>query len=55
MSDSIDVTTAELASSLRTIREGEPLVQSLTNEVTMNDVANLILHWGTAGDGRLAR
>ncbi|MWV41794.1 hydroxyethylthiazole kinase [Natrialba sp. INN-245] len=46
MSDSIDVTTAELASSLRTIREGEPLVQSLTNEVTMNDVANLILHWG---------
>ncbi|MEY7849297.1 hydroxyethylthiazole kinase [Natrarchaeobius sp. A-rgal3] len=46
MSDSIDVTTDDLASSLRTIRETEPLVQSLTNEVTMNDVANLVLHWG---------
>ncbi|RQH00753.1 hydroxyethylthiazole kinase [Natrarchaeobius oligotrophus] len=45
MTDSIDVTVDELAASLRTIAETEPLVQSLTNEVTINDVANLILHW----------
>ncbi|RQG94647.1 hydroxyethylthiazole kinase [Natrarchaeobius chitinivorans] len=46
MSDSIDVTPDELGASLRSIAETEPLVQSVTNEVTMNDVANLILHWG---------
>ncbi|APW97160.1 hydroxyethylthiazole kinase [Halobiforma lacisalsi AJ5] len=42
----IDVTGAELAESLEAVGETEPLVQALTNEVTMNDVANLILHWG---------
>ncbi|ELY97878.1 hydroxyethylthiazole kinase [Natrialba asiatica] len=45
MTDSIDVSSAELANSLRAIDESAPLVQALTNEVTMNDVANLILHW----------
>ncbi|SFC18990.1 hydroxyethylthiazole kinase [Halobiforma haloterrestris] len=41
----IDVTGAELAESLAAVAEAEPLIQALTNEVTMNDVANLILHW----------
>ncbi|ADD05384.1 hydroxyethylthiazole kinase [Natrialba magadii ATCC 43099] len=43
--DSPDVTGDELAGSLRAIADAPPLVQALTNEVTMNDVANLILHW----------
>ncbi len=48
MSNSIDVdvTGTALADSLETLAETEPLVQHLTNEVTMNDVANLTLHWG---------
>ncbi|EMA46448.1 hydroxyethylthiazole kinase [Halobiforma nitratireducens] len=47
MSDTeIDVTDAELTESLAAVTDAEPLVQALTNEVTMNDVANLILHWG---------
>ncbi|SEW24297.1 hydroxyethylthiazole kinase [Natrinema salifodinae] len=41
-----DVVAGDLADSLRTIRETEPLVQHLTNTVTINDVANLTLHWG---------
>ncbi|WP_247003653.1 hydroxyethylthiazole kinase [Halosolutus gelatinilyticus] len=45
MSDEIDATGTALANSLRTIAEAEPLVQHLTNEVTMNDVANVTLHW----------
>ena len=47
MSDSLttDVTGTDLADSLRAIAETPPLVQHLTNEVTMNDVANLTLHW----------
>ncbi|SEH17083.1 hydroxyethylthiazole kinase [Natronorubrum sediminis] len=39
------VTEAELGDSLRAIDETSPLVQHLTNDVTMNDVANLTLHW----------
>ncbi|ADB59148.1 Hydroxyethylthiazole kinase [Haloterrigena turkmenica DSM 5511] len=39
------ITDDELADSLRAIGRGSPLVQHLTNEVTMNDVANLTLHW----------
>ncbi|ELY46723.1 hydroxyethylthiazole kinase [Natronorubrum sulfidifaciens] len=35
----------DLASSLEAIGETTPLVQHLTNTVTMNDVANLTLHW----------
>ncbi|PCR92287.1 hydroxyethylthiazole kinase [Natrinema ejinorense] len=41
-----DIAAADLAESVRTIRETEPLVQHLTNTVTINDVANLTLHWG---------
>ena len=47
MSESLptDTTGDDLANSLRMIADGSPLVQHLTNEVTMNDVANLTLHW----------
>ncbi|WP_436346549.1 hydroxyethylthiazole kinase [Natronorubrum sp. FCH18a] len=47
MSESLptDITGDELADSLRAIDDASPLVQHLTNEVTMNDVANLTLHW----------
>ncbi|AFO55551.1 MULTISPECIES: hydroxyethylthiazole kinase [unclassified Natrinema] len=41
-----DIAAADLAESVRTVRETEPLVQHLTNTVTINDVANLTLHWG---------
>ncbi|WP_121743932.1 hydroxyethylthiazole kinase [Natronorubrum halophilum] len=40
-----DVTGTDLADSVGAIGERSPLVQHLTNEVTMNDVANLTLHW----------
>ncbi|MFC6719585.1 hydroxyethylthiazole kinase [Natrialbaceae archaeon GCM10025810] len=47
MSEQIDPVSAdELADAVGTLREGEPLVQHLTNEVTMNDVANVTLYWG---------
>ena len=39
------VSGGDLASSLEAIGETTPLVQHLTNTVTMNDVANLTLHW----------
>lgn len=35
-----------LPDALASIREREPLVQQLTNEVTKNDLANVTLHWG---------
>ncbi|WP_254762643.1 hydroxyethylthiazole kinase [Natrinema marinum] len=41
-----DIAAADLADSVRAVRETEPLVQHLTNTVTINDVANLTLHWG---------
>jgi hydroxyethylthiazole kinase len=31
---------------LATIEEASPLVNAITNEVTVNDVAQVILHWG---------
>ena len=40
------VSPAALAESLTTLRETEPLIQHLTNRVTINDVANSTLHWG---------
>ncbi|AXR79754.1 hydroxyethylthiazole kinase [Natrarchaeobaculum sulfurireducens] len=40
-----DVTGADLAASLERLADAEPLVQSLTNTVTINDVANVVLHW----------
>ncbi|RKD93808.1 hydroxyethylthiazole kinase [Halopiger aswanensis] len=45
MSEDIDLESQDLTNSLDAIAESEPLVHSVTNEVTMNDVANLILHW----------
>lgn len=41
-----DVSPAALAESLSGLRETEPLIQHLTNRVTINDVANSTLHWG---------
>lgn len=41
-----DTAAADLADSVQAVRETEPLVQHLTNTVTINDVANLTLHWG---------
>ncbi|WP_247728477.1 hydroxyethylthiazole kinase [Halovivax limisalsi] len=39
--------TAEgLADARRAIEETSPLIQHLTNRVTMNDVAQVTLHWG---------
>jgi hydroxyethylthiazole kinase len=35
-----------LVESLAAIREMEPLIQHLTNEVTKNDLAQITLHWG---------
>ncbi len=40
------VTAEDLEAPLEQLDEAEPLVQSLTNQVTMNDVANIVLHWG---------
>jgi len=42
----VAVSPAALAKSLSTLRETEPLIQHLTNRVTINDVANSTLHWG---------
>jgi len=41
-----DIDAGDLAESVRTVRETEPLVQSLTNTVTINDVANVTLPGG---------
>ena len=46
MTDDPDYSSTALAASLSAIRETEPLVQHLTNEVTKNDLANITLHWG---------
>ncbi|MCU4925801.1 hydroxyethylthiazole kinase [Halobacteria archaeon AArc-dxtr1] len=45
-SGAVDAPGDDLADSLRTLTEREPLVQQLTNTVTMNDAANIVLHWG---------
>ncbi len=36
----------DLAAALDTVTETSPLVNSVTNNVTVNDVANITLHWG---------
>lgn len=46
MTNEIDDTGEALSESFATIREREPLVQQLTNEVTKNDLANVTLSWG---------
>jgi len=38
--------SVDLAESLDAVAEGSPLVNALTNNVTVNDVAQVILHWG---------
>lgn len=38
--------TLDLDDALAAIAETQPLVNALTNEVTVNDVANIALHWG---------
>ena len=38
--------TVDLGSARTAVRETTPLVNALTNEVTVNDVANVTLHWG---------
>ncbi|WP_435197519.1 hydroxyethylthiazole kinase [Natronomonas sp. EA1] len=38
--------TPDLEAALSAVRETEPLINSVTNEVTVNDVANITLHWG---------
>ena len=41
-----ELTGESLADALASVREAEPLVQQLTNEVTKNDLANVTLSWG---------
>ena len=36
----------DLAAALEAISETGPLINSITNNVTVNDVANITLHWG---------
>jgi hydroxyethylthiazole kinase len=36
----------DLGDGLAAVSEGSPLVNALTNEVTVHDVAQVILHWG---------
>ncbi len=36
----------DVAATLGAVGEAEPLVNSVTNNVTVNDVANVTLHWG---------
>ncbi len=38
--------TVDLDASLDAVAEGSPLVNAVTNNVTVNDVAQVILHWG---------
>ncbi len=42
----VDLSGEALVGSLATIREREPLIQMLTNEVTKNDLSQIVLHWG---------
>ena len=36
----------DLAGALGAVADAEPLVNAVTNDVTVNDVANVTLHWG---------
>ncbi|MFT4946584.1 MAG: hydroxyethylthiazole kinase [Natronomonas sp.] len=38
--------TVDLAGALTAVAEESPLVNAVTNDVTVNDVAQVILHWG---------
>ena len=41
-----EVTDESVVDALAAVRETEPLIQMLTNEVTKNDLAQIVLHWG---------
>ncbi|RLM53418.1 hydroxyethylthiazole kinase [Halobellus sp. Atlit-31R] len=45
-SGSVDPATVNLDRARAAVQETTPLVNALTNEVTVNDVANVTLHWG---------
>jgi hydroxyethylthiazole kinase len=38
--------TVDLEADLAAVADGSPLVNAVTNNVTVNDVAQIILHWG---------
>ncbi|QSG02552.1 hydroxyethylthiazole kinase [Natranaeroarchaeum sulfidigenes] len=38
--------TVDLDDALAAVEDGSPLVNAVTNNVTVNDVAQIILHWG---------
>jgi len=38
--------TVDLDAALATVDEATPLVNAITNDVTVNDVANVVLEWG---------
>ncbi|MWG33677.1 hydroxyethylthiazole kinase [Halomarina oriensis] len=40
------ITDVDVAAALAAVADATPLVNALTNEVTVNDVANCTLHWG---------
>jgi hydroxyethylthiazole kinase len=40
------VTDLDLPAALAAVAEASPLVNAVTNDVTVNDVAQVILHWG---------
>jgi hydroxyethylthiazole kinase len=42
----VSVPEIDLAEGLATVEETGPLVNAVTNDVTVNDVAQVILHWG---------
>jgi hydroxyethylthiazole kinase len=42
----VTVPTVGLDEALDAVREQQPLVNALTNAVTVNQVANVVLHWG---------
>jgi hydroxyethylthiazole kinase len=42
----VTVPDVDLDAGLAAVGEAEPLVHALTNDVTVNDVAQVILHWG---------
>ena len=46
MPEDVEVSGEALAESLTAVADVQPLIQELTNEVTMNDVANVTLYWG---------
>ena len=46
LGDDVSQRKSTVADSIGDVREGSPLVQAITNDVTINDVANCILHWG---------